>query len=262
MDSIITGRPRRIPGSARRLGGSSGTSPARSRRGLREQEQGRRQRERRQADPGPHRPARRAAFRERHQEQDHRRAQERGTERVERGRLRGVRLRDRPEQHDHGDRHDRHVDEEHRAPARARDVRADHQPAEDLPERERKAHNGTEHAHGPRPPGPGRGRLDGRHRLRQAQRGRRALQDAGRHERPARRGEPAQQRGDAEPDEAQHHHAPAAEAVAEPAAEHQQRRVRRRVPGDDEFERRRAGFEVGADRRQRHIHDEGIHRGQ
>ena len=101
-------------------------------------------------------------------------------------------------------------------------------------------------------------RLDHRQAARGQQRPADALQRPGGDQQRRGRGQPAQQRRGREPDHADHEHAAAAVAVAERAAEQDQRREGQRVGGDGPLQRGEVGLQVLADRRQRDVDDRGV----
>ena len=71
-------------------------------------------------------------------------------------------------------------------------------------------------------------------------------------------GEAAEERGDAEQDQAGHEHAPPAEQVGEAAAEQQEAAEGQRVGVDDPGQVVLGEVEGAADRRQRDVHDRGV----
>ena len=135
-----------------------------------------------------------------------------------------------PDQHQGDDRHG-DVDPEDRPPGPLRE-----DPAGERPDRRQPARDAEEDRHRTAPLIDGKGGDHDRHRGREHQRGARALDDAEEDQprfgdRPLRR-QPAARRGDREHEHADHHHAPAAEHVAEPAPEGEQRRQRQQVAVD------------------------------
>jgi hypothetical protein len=137
----------------------------------------------------------------------------------------------------HGE-HDpeRHVDGEHRPPARAEQVRADHHAAEDEPgHRARGEHGGI----GGQRPGPRRAgeiQLDDAEHLRDQHRRARALDEPEADQGLAVRRQRAGQRRGGEGEHADQVGAAPAVAVAEPGAGNQQHRVRDRVAAHDQLQ--------------------------
>jgi hypothetical protein len=109
--------------------------------------------------------------------------------------------------------------------------------------------------------------VDARQHLRGERGGRQALQEPGGHQLTGRLGDRAQQAGGGEHAQADQQHPLAAERVAEPAADDDQRGVDDAVGGHHQLQRAGRGAQVGADLAQRdvdaeHRHDRDDGRGQ
>ena len=98
-------------------------------------------------------------------------------------------------------------------------------------------------------------RREDRERRRRDDRAAEALHAAGDHEHRLAAGQAADQRGGGEQQQPEDEHAPAAEEVGGAAAEQQEARERQRVGVDDPLQVDRREAQVGADRRQRDVHD-------
>ena len=104
----------------------------------------------------------------------------------------------------------------------------------------------------------GEGRHQERERGRCKQRAAEPLQGAERDQRRLRPGETAEQRAGREDGQACDEEAPAAEQVAEPAAEQERAAEEDRVGRDHPLQARLREAEVGLDRRQRDVHDRDV----
>ncbi len=153
---------------------------------------------------------------------------------------------------------DGHVHQEDRAPAEAVNVGRNQQPAEHLAEDRRESACCTVPAERPGPALTGGRSLDGGEDLRHHHRRRRALRDAPDDEEGGSRRESAGQRGEREGRHAQQEQALAADAVAQPATEHQEQRVRGGVARHHELEQRLARPQVAVDGRECDVHDEEV----
>ena len=86
-----------------------------------------------------------------------------------------------------------------------------------------------------------------------------ALKDAAGDEHLLTGRDPAEHRGESEPDRANDEHVPPAEAIAERAADEVERCQRQGVREDDPLLTSEADAEIAFDRRQRDIDDGGVH---
>ncbi len=170
---------------------------------------------------------------------------------VERRRTRILRLVDRVQRHDGGHDADRHVDPEDGRPVDLIDQEA----AEQRPEREPERRDARPDADGGRDLAARERRDDDRERERVHQRATRALDRPERDQLMVGGRERAGRGGDREHDQADEEHALAAEAVAELAAEQDQRREREHVGVDRPLEAHLIRVERLLDRGERDVHD-------
>ena len=155
----------------------------------------------------------------------------------------------------HGQCADRQVDQEDNAPAQPQHIRLDQQPADDRPGNRGKAADHPEH----RQFGYALQRLEQhlqqRHELRRHDRAGRPLQQPRGDQLVGIRRHAAGQRGESETGDAPDEHPPIAEAVAQPAARHQQQRETERITRDDPLRGFCISAHIGLDRRQRGVDD-------
>ncbi len=155
-----------------------------------------------------------------------------------------------------------HVDQEDGPPSCASDVGGDEQAAEELAGHGGEPAGGAVPAQGAGAALAGGGGLDGGEHLGHHQRGGGALRRAGDDQHLGGGRQAAQQRGQGEGGHPGEEQPPAAEAVAQASAQHEQQGVGGGVRGDDELQHGRAGVQVAVDGGQGHVDDEEVHHRQ
>ena len=211
-----------------------------------------------EADQRPGRPALAPALDQRQHERDQRERHERRARQVDPAGSLDPRLRHETGRQRQCDDSDRHVDQEARAPAEPEQVGLDEQPADQLAAECGQAECHPVDAECAGAIGAVVGHAHDRQDLGHHERGAEALDEARRDERLARRSEAAGGRGDGEEREADHEHAPAADPVAQAAGGDQPGGGHQAVAGDDPFDDGRAGVQIEAQRRHRHVDDEEV----
>jgi hypothetical protein len=200
-----------------------------------------------QARPAPGRPVLGLPEHQREHQGQHGRGQDGESGRVQATARLAPPPRQEPAARDQQRRSDRDVQQEHRPPGAAPQIRADQQPADHLAGHRAARQHGGVQAHRPGPGRAGEGALDEAEHL--GDHGRRAgsLHEPKRHQHAGRAGQPAAQRGEGEQGHAEQEHGAVTEDVAEPGAGHQQHRVGDHVAGDDELQATPGRVQAGMD---------------
>jgi hypothetical protein len=153
---------------------------------------------------------------------------------------------------------DRHVDQEHRPPRLAEQVRGHQHPADHLPGHEPGGQHGRV---GAQRPGPGRAvepHLDDAHDLWHHRRRADPLDEPGPDQHPDARRDPAGQRGQGEDGDPGHEHPSAPVQVTQPRAGDQHHRVAHGVTGDDQLKLGPGRVQRPPDRGHRDVDDRDV----
>src|SRR6266566_3849242 len=156
---------------------------------------------------------------------------------------------------------DRDVQQEHRAPGAAEQVRADQHAADDLAGDRAAGQHGRVQPHRAAPCGTGERPLDEAEDLRDHRRRPGTLDEAQRHQHAGRGGQAAAERGEGEHRQAGQEHAPVAQDVAEPGTGDQEHRVGDHVAGDNKLQPGSRGVQAGMDRGRRDVDDGRVQNG-
>lgn len=151
------------------------------------------------------------------------------------------------------------VQQEYGPPGQAEEVGTDHQPADDLPQRDPEGEHHAVETDRPAAGGPVPVQLDEREDLRSEQRRPHALPDPGEHHRGRVRGQPAQQRRAGEPAQPEQERPPLPDDVTDPRARDDEHAGGQQVARHDQLDRGAAGVQIVTNRLRRHRHDRAVH---